>query len=58
MSFNIREKDRLNDQDILKVFQNWNIVEEEDLPIIQRIILHLLDKIKELENRIIELEKK
>lgn len=41
----IREKDEIEVLDIEEIAENWNLGEnEEELPIIQRIILHLFKR--------------
>jgi len=45
MDLIIREKDELESLDITAISDNWSgISEEQDLPIIQRIILHLIGR--------------
>lgn len=52
----VRPEDKLDDVEIEQISVNWYLPVEESLPISQRIMLHVLEKLKELEDRITTLE--
>jgi len=42
----IRDKDKLTDKEILEIIKNWKqSVFDDELPLIQKIILYILEKL-------------